>query len=223
MIILYAEEVDPTISANIQIVKELRDALDHLMRLIINKASPGCENGSYSLAQIDKAVGHVYRAAFDALDGTVLSLKIKINDCLCKYNIDVIKEVLSNYWKIKILLNKLSSQISENRSHKDVEKNHADLFDKYVSEVEELKIAYDEILNAGTTLDEYQSAYEKNIKSKIKTTTTISYKTAIAGGIVGAVIAVILSYYFLSPTNTSTIQKDITTSISQPIQNTKTP
>ena len=120
IIILYAEEVDPTNSANIQIVKELRDALDHLMRLFLNKVNPDSdENGTYGLAQIDKAIGHVYRAAFDALDGTVLSLKTKINDCLVKYDKRVIKEVLPSYWEVKALLNTLCSQISENRSNKD--------------------------------------------------------------------------------------------------------
>lgn len=208
IIILYAEEVDPTISANIQIVKELRDALDHLMRLFLNKVNPGNENGTYGLAQVDKAIGHVYRAAFDALDGTVLSLKTKINDCLVKYDKNVIVEVLPSYWEIKTLLNALCSQISENRSNKDVERSHEELFDKYIAEVEELKNAYDLILKSGPTLDECQEHFEKNaVRQKerqdeiIKKSTKASYKPAIISGIIGAVISCILTYLFLNPSN----------------------
>lgn len=210
MIILYAEEVDPTISANIQIVKELRDALDHVMRVFINKSSGDLGNGSYGLAQVDKAIGHVYRAAFDALDGTVLSLKIKINDCLIKYDKAVIKEVLPEYWNYKILLNSLCGQISENRGNKDVEKNHETLFDKYIAEVEELKKAYDAILRSGPALDECQSDFEASNKKS----SYALFGSAIAGGVAGAILAFFLTYFYTGPNapQNSTDPKSVTTS-----------
>ncbi len=187
MIILYVEEVDPSFAANIQVIKELRDAFDHVMRLFIKKSTSD-ENGSYGLAQIDKAVGHVYRAAFDALDGTVLSLKIEINKCLEAYDIEVIKEILPNYWEIKQLVYKLSDQISENRNGKDVEKSHTDLFNKYVSEVEDLKKAYRQILDAGSTLDECQQNFlsrkRKEENSWWKNNTTSNIIAAVIGGLI---------------------------------------
>lgn len=197
LIILYAEEVDPTISANIQIVKELRDALDHVMRVFINKSTGGLENGSYGLAQIDKAIGHIYRAAFDALDGTVLSLKVKINDCLTKYDNSVIMAVVPNYWDLKILINSLCSQISENRNSKDIEKNHESLFEKYIAEVEELKKAYDIILKCGSTLDECQADFEKKsgeIEKDKKVANRVSLAISVGSAIVGGVIGALLTY-----------------------------
>jgi len=73
-LILYSEEVDPESRSNLQVIKELRDAFDHLMRVIVarvgNQTSPGATDPEYCSKNIQKAIGHIYRAAFDALDGT---------------------------------------------------------------------------------------------------------------------------------------------------------
>lgn len=75
-LILYSEEVDPDSRSNLQVIKELRDAFDHLMRVIVarvgTQAPDGASDPDYASRNIHKSIGHIYRAAFDALDGTVL-------------------------------------------------------------------------------------------------------------------------------------------------------
>lgn len=80
-LILYSEEVDPDSRSNRQVIKVLRDALDHLMRVIVarvgTQAPTDAADPEYTSRNIHKAIGHIYRAAFDALDGTVLSLRVR--------------------------------------------------------------------------------------------------------------------------------------------------
>ena len=77
-LILYSEEVDPDYRSNLQTIKELRDAFDHLMRIIVerfsdDKSALGDTSGTeYFQKNIQKSIGHVYRDAFDALDGAVM-------------------------------------------------------------------------------------------------------------------------------------------------------
>ncbi len=57
LMILLAEELDPSFRSNVMVIKELRDSNDHLMRLFeewfVNPAEGKDEK--YMLAQIDKA------------------------------------------------------------------------------------------------------------------------------------------------------------------------
>lgn len=189
-IILYCEEVDPTFKSNLQIIKELRDAFDHLMRLFISKINGAPEDDKYGKAQIDKAIGHTYRAAFDALDGTVLSLRLKIKEALSCYHIDVIKEIIPDYWKIKSTLNKLTEHIATNRAEKDIQIDYSALFERYVTDVEDLKNAYDHIISQGLTLDECQATYTQKKKDEDKR----SLKLRVAGGIIILIISMMSAF-----------------------------
>lgn len=78
-LILYSEEVDPDSRSNLQVIKELRDSHDHVMRVValrlsqVQPENPTISPEDYCRKNLEKAVGHVYRAAFDALDGTIVS------------------------------------------------------------------------------------------------------------------------------------------------------
>lgn len=211
-IILYSEEVDPTFKSNIQVIKELRDAFDHMMRAIITKSNGGTDITYYN-AQIDKAVGHVYRAAFDALDGTVLSLRLKIIEALSGYDLSVIKELLPDYWEIKKFLNELTKKVSENRAEKDIKTDHSELFDKYVAEVDELKKIYDELLSIGSLLDECQKEFVNKNKKTNSFAFNNSIFAAIAGAIVSGILVWVISYYqTASPSNEINHKQAISTS-----------
>lgn len=97
-LILYSEEIDPESRSNLQVIKELRDANDHLMRVVVARLADNLPSGindaqSYCHSNLDKAIGHVYRAAFDALDGTILSLREKVAKILDAYPQEVINRV----------------------------------------------------------------------------------------------------------------------------------
>jgi hypothetical protein len=45
-----------------------RDALDHLMRFLGDPLSRSPKGEQYRRDNLDKAIGHIFRAAYDALD-----------------------------------------------------------------------------------------------------------------------------------------------------------
>ena len=172
-LILYAEEVDPSSRANLQIVKELRDAFDHMMRVVVARLGDEppatvVDDPEYGRKNIQKAVGHVYRAAFDALDGTVISLRKKIHDTLTPYPPSIIKDVIPDYWTLKGTLEKLSEQVANHRERKDVGANIGAILDQYVTDVEMVKELYHTINKFGPALDDRYQAYKKEEKSKTK-------------------------------------------------------
>jgi len=82
-LLLRAEEI-PDRKADIQAIKELRDAFDHLMRanatifgLKDSATDPqDFDQNEYIFRNTDKAYGHVYRAGYDTLDWICLKLRI---------------------------------------------------------------------------------------------------------------------------------------------------
>ena len=157
-LILYSEEIDENSRSNIQVIKELRDAFDHLMRVLSARLSgeipQGAEERDYCPKNLQKAVGHVYRAAFDALDGTVLSLRASIAEIVDAYPLAVLKEIVPEYWEIKSNLNALCEKISEHRARKDVGTQIGVTFDRYVEDVECIKRFHDKLMHYGPALDE---------------------------------------------------------------------
>lgn len=163
-LVLYSEEVDPDSRSNIQVIKELRDAFDHLMRVVAARLSdtppPGSNQADYCDKNLEKAVGHVYRAAFDALDGTMLSVKEKVVEVLEGYPLSVVTEVIPDYWAKKTRLNQLTANVAENRASKDVGGNLASTFDRYVADTAELSTFHNELMKLGPTLDECKRRQE---------------------------------------------------------------
>ena len=120
--ILLAEELDPSFRSNIMVIKELRDSNDHLMRLfsewIVNEDSP--KNEEYMFAQIDKARGHVFRAGYDAIDGVVVSYKIKVAKALDKVSNGAIADVYPEYYTHAVVVDGLCEKVANHRNNKDV-------------------------------------------------------------------------------------------------------
>lgn len=157
-LILYAEEADPDSRSNIQIIKELRDAFDHLMRVVlahVDEKSSHAGDANYGQKNLHKAIGHVYRATFDALDGTVLSLRVKIVELLEPYSSKTISEVLPTYWDMRAKLEEVTARVAEHRSQKDVGADMGALLDAYTEDVEKLKDFHTEILSRIPALNEH--------------------------------------------------------------------
>ncbi len=201
-LILYAEEVDPDSRSNLQIIKELRDAFDHLMRIMLARSCGTVPDGVddvdyYCGTNIDKAVGHVYRAAFDALDGTILSLKAKIHEILEPYNLDCIKHVVPDYWEHRKSLERLAKQVASHRAEKDVGKNYGALFDEYVDDVKILSAFHEELLDAMPALDEYSQKNNQQDIIKDGRAFRVSLKSAIIGGSIIAILSIWLTVQFV--------------------------
>lgn len=170
LLILYSEEIDPSARSNIQVIKELRDALDHLMRVVVARLCDvppiGASELDYCSKNLDKAIGHVYRAAFDALDGTVLSLREKIVEVLKNYPQAVIKEVIPGYWEFRSKLDALTQNIAVHRASKDVAGNVGDTLNLYVDDAEQMKNFYTKIISSGPALDECYAIHRNESKKE---------------------------------------------------------
>ena len=195
-LILYSEEVDPDSRSNLQVIKELRDALDHLMRVMVarvgTQAPTDAADPEYASRNIHKAIGHIYRAAFDALDGTVLSLRVKITQVVESYPLEVLNQVVPNYWDIKRKLNELSGQVTEHRARKDVGAEIGATLDGYVSDVEAIKRFYSELLCCGPALDEYAVRLAQQERKKMHRDWLIALGSAVIGGLIGVLATVFL-------------------------------
>lgn len=198
-LILYSEEIDPTARSNIQVIKELRDANDHLMRVFTARLSDtppaAATEPDYCDKNIDKAIGHVYRAAFDSLDGTVLSLREKISQILQAYPQHVIKEVISDYWDLRTKLDALTQNVAQHRATKDVAGNVAETLNLYVKDAEQVKEFYKRVVAAGPALDECHEHH----KQKEKNENMAHLGVHIVGGLIytaiGGLFAVLIGYW----------------------------
>ncbi len=160
--ILFSEEIDPSAKSNIQIIKELRDAFDHLMRVVsaITRTSP--EKGDrYCRLNLDKSRGHVYRAAFDAVDGAAISLRLRIKALLSGYPQEVLADVLPDYWDIYKYLNESTKRFAAYRTQKDVGHDLGTVFDSYSRDLDKLKNIADRIVAYGSALDARCTVYKK--------------------------------------------------------------
>lgn len=209
-LILYSEEVDPDSRSNLQVIKELRDSHDHIMRVIafrLAKLAPEKEllsgdYGDYCEINIQKAFGHVYRAAFDALDGTIVSLRQKVSEILANYHLDVIKGVLPDYWETRVKLEKLTTTIAQHRARKDVGTDIGRSLDDYVADVESIKAFYTKLLQACPALDEYsvkkrqEEERERRNQRHDHILSGVTY--SIISAVIGALIGGLLTYFGLN-------------------------
>jgi hypothetical protein len=200
-LVLYAEEIDPSARSNIQPIKELRDAYDHIMLLAISKAYPHEAGRKLTqeecLGNIEKAIGHVYRASFDALDGVVLSLKELIARELCRFPADILSQVLPDYWDIKIELQRLVDQVAKYREQKSLSEGRNELLDKYFKDVDRIRRVYDRILHSGPALEE--ALRESGKKAKREKASQL--KIRILGGLVVALIIWVVTLLYHSYTS----------------------
>lgn len=200
-LILYSEEVDPESRSNLQVIKELRDAFDHLMRVIVarlgSEVPPGASDPEYCSKNTQKAIGHIYRAAFDALDGTVLSLRVKITEVVDNYSLDVLNAVVPNYWDIKCRLNDLSGRITEHRARKDVGSEIGITLDRYVADVEIIKGFYKDLLSYGPALDEYSAKLAVQERHHRRKDRREQLFIATASAVVGGLLVAIASFLWL--------------------------
>jgi len=158
--ILYFEEINQEQKADIQVINELRNAFDHLMRVtatIFDVKRLSNEPNEYILKNLDKAYGHVYRAGYDTVDFLCLTIKKEISESLSRFDPSVIKEALPDYYPtIKPRLVKLENDIANYRSKKDVtEDDHERLID-YINVSRELGDFREKISLATDSLIEIQ-------------------------------------------------------------------
>ena len=112
---------------------ERRSAFDHMCRAIAKRLNmfdddqPVDEDGldptdsDYSNKNIDKAIGHVYRAFFDSADWLAVSLRENILETLEGYGNDCISAVMPRYYThIRGDIHDITLEIAAIRDSKDI-------------------------------------------------------------------------------------------------------
>lgn len=145
-VFLCAEEFDPGFQDFLQPILELRHALEHIVRakaaeLGISDGANGAD-ADYILHSLDKAIGHEYRAFFDAADWFSVCIRDRITKTLSRYSHECITAVLTDYYpKFRPRVDQICRNIANIRGDKDIAKG-----EEVLAEVGEYRAAIDELL-----------------------------------------------------------------------------
>jgi len=179
-LMLYGEEISPNSATLPQILKELRDAFDHMMRVCAAKLGIKINgDDDYQHKNFDKSFGHVYRAAYDTLDWVNILLKDRICLDLDEYSPASISAAIPEYYStIKPrITDTIPRQIATVRANKDIGAPSREAIEEYLDVVEELKGYHEKIVSAGPALIEYSARERKG-----------RLRGYIVGAIIGAAI-----------------------------------
>lgn len=173
-LIFSVEEYSDQMKSNPQVLIEIRNAFDHLMKVFASKYKKlsGDKNETlYSEKHFDKSYGHVYRSGYDALDLLNIYINLEIKELLNKYPSNVIVEIFPEYYKTirpKLIENK--EKITQCRMNKDVDGENSENerftnFTEYNSSIQELQeLRKLVILKEGALADYFQKYSEEQAK-----------------------------------------------------------
>jgi len=185
-LIIFCEENHEEFKSNLHVVKELRDAFDHIMRIFAVKFGIKEEKEEkYIEINMDKVFGHVYRAGYDTLDFATLILRDKINKEVLEFSPLAIQAAIPTYYsEIRPSVESITSDIIKLRTNKDVANPSPEVFEAYFQNVIKLQEIVVVVRNAKPSLIEYET---KKHNEKLENTVL----KIVAGIIVGFVLAII--------------------------------
>lgn len=156
--LLIAEEISEEGVTFLQPLKEHRDAYDHMMRVFYlprrledPKVPAEFDRDEYIETNVEKALGHEYRAFFDMADWLTFICRRKIREELslrrvkqaytAKYGEDA-------FQKAKKLINTVSFEIAQYRTEKDIGKKGSSLSDvlNYKGTIDQLLEIYKQVM-----------------------------------------------------------------------------
>ncbi len=185
-LIIFCEENQEEFKSNLHVVKELRDAFDHLMRVFAVKLGVKTNNGEeYIETSLEKVMGHVFRAGYDTLDFASIILRDKINKEVSEFSSSAIEAAIPNYYsEIRPSIEAITTDIITLRNNKDIAKPSPEMFDQYFKKIVRLQEIFKVILKAKPSMIEHSN---KTRKEKLKDTAI----QIIIGVIIGAVLVII--------------------------------
>lgn len=168
-LIIYGEQIDPNHSTLSQTLNERVNAFDHLMRVVVEKQGmrrpPVTDPTKYNKDNLDKAYGHIFRAAYDALDWVALTIQERIAKDIAPFPLETLHAVLPEYFnEIKPKLEKvLHKDITKLRNEKDVSDTSDSNLQQYIRTVAELKDLFDPIEKRMASLVEYEHKRKREV------------------------------------------------------------
>jgi len=198
---LLAEEHELEWRKFIQPAMEEGHALEHIIR------SKAAELGSladlepdnklgYIDKNLDKAIGHLYRAFFDTADWLSVILRQKIINALKMYDNRCITAVMPEYYqKIRPNLEQINSEIAQIRKGKDIGKDISadkaliDQVEFYKEKLEKLLTYHKTIITKVPALEQYKNKEaKKDFRQKV-----IGFVIGVVVTVIGVIIAYLLN------------------------------
>ena len=142
----------------------------------------------YVRINLDKALGHVYRAGYDTLDWTALYKRKYISDEIAPFSLETINSIFPEYYKdMRPDLESINELIAKKRLEKDVGNPNIENFVEYVKIVEKIHSYYDEVLKKKSSLIEYENKLKKKERRNLI--------RMILVGIFLVIVSVIIGYF----------------------------
>lgn len=150
--ILLGEELSEDFETYLQPVKEFRDAYEHIVRAFTRCVGLGdtqikVKKEEYIRKNLNKAVGHEYRAFFDVADWFAIVCRKRIYDIVKNYKYEKLCEKCPNYPEIKKNLYTISEEIATIREKKDISSNIIDEVNHYQYALVQLLGYYRELVD----------------------------------------------------------------------------
>ena len=193
------EELGEEFKTFIHPMKEMRDALDHIMRAEDARRnhpqSQSSEIQAYSVTQMDKAVGHLYRGFFDAADWLALKLRQEVGRITRGYDNECLMAVLPEYYsKFTVDLRRVEKKIARMRSEKDIAKTNGAIIeevDQYRQTINELLEIHDKVSSAVPALQEFKTKQDQSRRDA----RTWDFKTKLAVAVVSPLAAALIAWF----------------------------
>ncbi len=146
---ILSEEYDDELSSFIQPIKEQKDSLEHIVRAYSRYTdisdSISQEDKKYIMQNLDKAIGHSFRAFFDCADVLSIILREKLSLELSKFSYARIIEVWPEYENHRKVLVEMPKKIAKLRTTKDVANSNETIIKmvkEYRENIDKLLVIY---------------------------------------------------------------------------------
>ena len=156
--LLVAEELSEEGVTFLQPLKEHRDAYDHLMRVFYlptrletSDIASDFDSAAYIKKNVEKAMGHEYRAFFDMADWLTFICRRKIREELSYQRVRqayISRYGAEDYQFVKNLINTIYATIAQYRTEKDIGKTAPPLQDvqSYQKTIDQLLDIYKKVM-----------------------------------------------------------------------------
>jgi len=191
-LLIFGEQVHPQNKSFTQTINELRNCLDHIMRATAFKLGlrkVESEEG-YVLKNLDKAYGHVYRAAYDTLDWVSIILRERIRDELQDFSLETIQAALPDYFTLikPRIEHLLSNEVTKLRNEKDVAAKSEQNLISYTKVIAELKDLWQKVINALPALAEAENRLKRSERRQLIRNIGVGVGVAIIAFLLGRFI-----------------------------------
>lgn len=201
-LMIQGEELDLDQNTFIQPIRELRDALEHIVRVLAaEKGLAENSDDKYIDANLQKALGHEYRAFFDVADWVSIEVRKKIRLLVEPFSPECLTAVVPDYYRTyRTEIDETSLAIAAIRDGKD-----AGSREKILGQVESYRKQLDRMIEIAlilqkkfSTLLEYKQKESRTSLRKSVTEIVI----AVVAGVILLGIGWLLGHFGCPPPST---------------------